>query len=100
MNWLGKKKPEFKVWIAVWCARSGRDTVDEQGLWRSPKGHGNSRVAADLGAGAGNGTHNLLQAELTTCRMECLGRDLEGEDSVQPLSEMFMEIVLQKRGWG
>lgn len=64
------------------------------------KDEGIPRAAADLGAGAGKGTHNLLQAELTTCRMECLGRDLEGEDSVQPLSEMFMEMVLPKRGWG
>lgn len=39
----------------------------------------------------------MLQGELPTYRMESLGRDLEGEDSAQPLSEMFMAMVLQKR---
>lgn len=61
---------------------------------------GDSRAAAGFRCQRWEGHSYLLQGELTTCRMECLGRDLEGEDGVQPLSEMFMEMVLQKRGWG
>lgn len=64
------------------------------------KGEGHSRAAAGFGCWSWEGHSYLLQGELTTYRMECLGRDLEGEDSVQPMSEIFMEMVLQKRGWG